>query len=187
MGFLSGIGGLVNDVLGGTSSAKMANQHSEKMAKNAHQWEVQDLKKAGLNPALSAGGSSAGAIAGAGGNIGSTNGNIGDIVGAVGTLSQMKLNNASSAKAGAETAEIIKGLPYVEPQKEAAINNQVADTALKEQQQKESKANQKYQNERARGYSESTSEQSSYSGEGGAFGFKAGGSKSSAKSHSRTY
>lgn len=34
------------------------------VAQNAHQWEVEDLKKAGLNPQLSVAGSSAGAIAG---------------------------------------------------------------------------------------------------------------------------
>lgn len=39
-------------------------EFQREMAKNAHQYEIEDLKKAGLNPILSAGGSSATSIAG---------------------------------------------------------------------------------------------------------------------------
>lgn len=43
-------------------SKKLAHlqfQHQKEMMQNAHQWEVQDLRNAGLNPILSAGGSGA--------------------------------------------------------------------------------------------------------------------------------
>lgn len=39
--------------------AKLQFEHQKKMMQNAHQWEVEDLRKAGLNPILSAGGSGA--------------------------------------------------------------------------------------------------------------------------------
>lgn len=66
------LGGLM-----GSSSAKSANKAAAKeaelnrafqreMAQNAHQYEVEDLRKAGLNPILSAGGSGASASGGAG-------------------------------------------------------------------------------------------------------------------------
>lgn len=42
----------------------LQNQYEVTAAKNAHQWEIQDLKRAGLNPILSAGGQGAQADAG---------------------------------------------------------------------------------------------------------------------------
>ena len=75
MGMFSGVGGFLNDITGATSSAAKSqkyalqsaatnNKYQKEFAQNAHQWEVEDLKKAGLNPVLSAGGSGASASGG---------------------------------------------------------------------------------------------------------------------------
>lgn len=140
MGFLSGVGGMINDVLGGTASAKQQHKYNKEYAQNAHQWEVADLQKAGLNPAISANSGSASSIAGS--SVGSsTNGNIGDLV-SMGTnlisaLSQKKLNDAISAKTEAERASILGNLKYLPKEKQAQLNNLAADTLLKQEQSKE--------------------------------------------------
>lgn len=155
MGLFSGVGGFINDVLGGTTSAQKAqkyqlaqmaqqDKYNEKYAKNAHQWEVQDLMNAGLNPVLSAGGSSAGAIAGSsvssGSGISSTNGNIGDLInagtGIATTMSQLDLNKSISAKNEAETAHTLAQLDYLPKEIKAKLNNLAADTLLKQEQTK---------------------------------------------------
>lgn len=64
MGLFKSIGGFLNDITGATSAAQNQYANSKEFAQNAHQWEVQDLKKAGFNPALTTGASSAGSIAG---------------------------------------------------------------------------------------------------------------------------
>lgn len=52
------IGGAAN--LGSSAvSAYFSWKHQKEVMKNRHQWEVEDLRKAGLNPILSAGGSGA--------------------------------------------------------------------------------------------------------------------------------
>lgn len=72
---ISSIGSFLNNLTGATSagqqsqkyalqSAQVNNIMQKEFAKNAHQWEVEDLKKAGLNPLLSAGGSGASASGG---------------------------------------------------------------------------------------------------------------------------
>lgn len=56
---LAGGGALIGGALGQSSSKDMAKNQRRfitKQMQNAHQWEVEDLRKAGLNPILSAGG-----------------------------------------------------------------------------------------------------------------------------------
>lgn len=111
MGF--GIGSFMNSITGATASANkqfkhqmalnnMSYQQQKEFAQNAHQWEVNDLQKAGLNPALSAGGSSAGAIAGGGGTSGTASAGNGsfdpftaiqNVVGAINTTKSTNANN----------------------------------------------------------------------------------------------
>lgn len=60
MGFpwAEAIGGVAN--LGSSAvGAYFSWKHQKEVMKNRHQWEVEDLRKAGLNPILSAGGSGA--------------------------------------------------------------------------------------------------------------------------------
>ena len=63
MGFFSVAAPIVGSIIGSKltnsaakSAANNANAFTELQLKNRHQWEVADLKKAGLNPILSAGG-----------------------------------------------------------------------------------------------------------------------------------
>lgn len=86
-----GFGGFLNSITGASNSAKQSakysswlaqqnNEFQKEMAQNAHQWEIEDLKKAGLNPVLSAGGSGASAGGfGGGGTVGMQAGSLGGI------------------------------------------------------------------------------------------------------------
>jgi len=66
MGFLAALGGagasigetMLNNYYA-KANAKQAYERQVRFAQNAHQWEVADLRKAGLNPILSAGGGGA--------------------------------------------------------------------------------------------------------------------------------
>lgn len=98
MGFLSGIGGIINDITGTTSAQKQNYKQSmslqkenqawqTEMANSAHQREVQDLENAGLNPVLSAGGGGADTGSPGGGTVGGTGG--GDPISMAGGIMQM--------------------------------------------------------------------------------------------------
>lgn len=191
MGFFDSIGGVVNDILGGTTSARKANKYAlhqqavqntynKETMQNLHQWEVEDLKKAGLNPALGYGGNTSGIATGtASGPQAATGDPISMIATAVGIGNQLKENELTSAKTAetdasrdkaiAETAGIIESNKWITPQKKEEWINTIADTALKnaqtasakksaelaEETKKLTREETKYTRERARGYSES--------------------------------
>lgn len=115
MGF--SLGGFINSITGASNSASQANKYAvgnaalnhkyqKEFAQNAHQWEVEDLKKAGLNPALSAGGGGASASGGGsfGGQTGTPGANPLDMIGKMvdianqtsATKSQNNLNDAQA-------------------------------------------------------------------------------------------
>lgn len=163
MGFFDSIGGIVNDVLGGTTSARKAqkfalqqqqtqNMFNKETMQNLHQWEVEDLKKAGLNPALGYGGNTSGIATGTASGPQAATGNpiemIATAVGIGNQLREMELTSANKTKAQAETnlmdaqtAKQIAENPYVAKKTKAEIANINANT--------------KYTNERARGYTTS--------------------------------
>lgn len=69
---IGGATNLVGNLFGNNSAKKEATKNrefQERMAKNAHQYEVADLKAAGLNPILSSGGSGASTPSGSTANI----------------------------------------------------------------------------------------------------------------------
>lgn len=89
MGFsISKVGKVVNKLTGASSAASKSykyskglaeinNNYQKEAAQNAHQWEMADLKAAGLNPALTAtGGSGASLSGGGGGSVGASGSGI---------------------------------------------------------------------------------------------------------------
>lgn len=129
MGF--SLGGLINSVTGATNTAQRQQDYAVHMnklnfeqqkyfAQNAHQMEMEDLRKAGLNPALTATGGSGASASGGGGSTGtggaSGSGNPFDILNTIvgmsnqtsATNSQNEVNRAQAIKLIAEA----KNIPY---------------------------------------------------------------------------
>lgn len=107
MGLSSSIGSILNKVTGATASAKQQNNFQKEFAKNAHQWEMEDLQKAGLNPALTATGGGGASAGGAGGTTGSSGINPIDAIGSmIGLSNQTRETNAMIDKIRAEIKNI---------------------------------------------------------------------------------
>lgn len=157
MGLFSSIGGLVNDLTGASNSANssykynaaLQNQnwaHQKEAMQNAHQWEVADLKAAGLNPALSAGGNGA-STGGAGGGGGGVNAPMGDLGGLLNVLTSFgnlanstKMTNAQTGLLDAQTIAQITNNKYIDDNMKSAILNTMADTSLKKEMARNSAA-----------------------------------------------
>lgn len=107
------------------------------MAKNAHQYEIEDLKKSGLNPVISAMGSTAGNIAGSsapqGTSTGTASTNFGNITDKMATMitatSGQQLNEKLGQKTVAETNNINENNKFIAPLARAKIKNDNSQTA----------------------------------------------------------
>lgn len=189
MGFLSSLakqtGILNNQYTGAYASAKQQqkyaleqmavnNKYQKEFAQNAHQWEVQDLEKAGLNPILSSGGGGASASGGgtASGATGTgTGGGFTDLANsamqAAQTLSNLGLQESQKDKNQAETTGQTLQNELITPKGKAEIKQITTQSAVNEARKQEIKSNislnsakriealenAKFQKERARGYS----------------------------------
>lgn len=98
----SGIGQIVNDISGTTATQQFNAQEAEKsrqfqkdMAQNQYQYAVNDIRKAGLNPALLYASGGNGNTAPSGASASSGSGSIGEVLGAVGQI----MNGINSARA----------------------------------------------------------------------------------------
>lgn len=105
------------------------NQQEERRMKNAHQWEMQDLIKAGLNPALTAAAPTAGAIAGNGGSAGSIGAQMASTL-------QTGFDNSANRKiqSALGAAGVFNNIRKIENEagvQEAQIDNIDADTSGK--------------------------------------------------------
>lgn len=118
MGLFSWVGDVLNDITGVNSSAKKQKnnqlelQHdAQNFAKwqmnNAHQAEVNDLQKAGLNPVLSAGGSGASAgVTEGSASVGTGMDPATMITSIIGAMNSAKQTETMSKKADAEIENI---------------------------------------------------------------------------------
>ncbi len=154
MGF--GIGRIVNAITGASDSASQANKYNKRLAnlsytqqkefaQNAHQWEALDFDKAGYNPALTTGASSASSIAGQGdisnsGAVGSSAMSPMDIIGAINGTRATSANNdnlnAQGELARAQAMATIEMLPINKQEKQELIKQIKAQTKNTEEDTK---------------------------------------------------
>lgn len=191
----SGIGSLLNNITGATSagaqsqryaieSAMLNNVYQKEFAQNAHQWEIEDLKKAGLNPILSAGGSGASASGGGVNSASVQSAGVDPLSAGIGiwqgieqaqnTAKDANLKDAQAKNTEADTllkeaqklTELTKG-PLNEEQRKL-VNAQLKRVLdMLPHEIANIDAETKYTNERARGHSRSYSGNASFMGSGG--------------------
>lgn len=132
IGALGGFGGKNKSGMSAKQTALLMqyqNQQEERRMKNAHQWEMQDLIKAGLNPALTAAAPTAGAIAGNGGSAGSIGAQMANTL-------QTGFDNSANRKiqSALGAAGVFNNIRKIENEagvQEAQIDNIDADTSGK--------------------------------------------------------
>lgn len=140
MGLFSSIGKMFNDITGATSAAQQQYGYQKEFMQNAHQWEVADLEKSGLNPILSADGSGAQGNAAAVGTgsfnpvglitslLDYSNRNEANQIAQQDTDAKTALATAEKEKTEAETTGKILENKYIDPEKKAEIANKWAQT-----------------------------------------------------------
>lgn len=97
------LGGLFGDSSAKKAAARAARQNIEQL-KNQHQWEVQDLRKAGLNPILSGtGGGGAGTISTPVAQVGAGGRGIAEAGKAASTAMELKLMEAQAENLDSQT------------------------------------------------------------------------------------
>lgn len=163
MGLFSSIGKLTNDWSGSTSAAKLNQKYAlqqmnlsykqqKEFAQNAHQWETEDLKKAGLNPVLSSGGSgaSAGGAGGTASGAGATasGGTISDITNSATSLlklgKELNLLDAQEKQAQTQAIKNAEEAGVIKPEANARIKNIISQSLYNSAKTTSEKGNPKY-------------------------------------------
>lgn len=132
MGLFSKVGNWLYEATGSAASAQQNYEYQKEAMQNRHQWQVADLRKAGLNPILSANsGAATGGMGGTGSPAADINLNplsyINSAIDAMNRLAQNDAIKAGIKKTEAETETTEAQGRYLNAQEKNAI----ADTALK--------------------------------------------------------